>query len=394
MQEAAQAMNHADDIDYEDRYPFYSVLMKIERQKKKEACNIPIRSTLTMDDCPDGFNISQFTLSKLQELRNARIDKEIESKYIAKELGELTRKLDDLVTEEAYYNNLLLHDIEIEKLYKADLKELETNFEIILLINQGQDEVSISDEIISYTDSLFLPTSVVEKFNIRIRELGEMHVHLLDKVMKNRKKISMIEWEVQKLSLQAVHLNEYYTDLQVFRVTRDMQRILSEGSDKSSQTTKVSKYLSTSFLQKYLIKYFVDKERLEKVNKRKEFVSQGIEEKKKSLQKVRVQFEDKIEKAQKELELLTKEVEDLQMTTAEMDNEVTSLPNEQLNTTNPLVMKFAVARSQLHEKTRLQKEEIAKLQQELEKTRLKTFPTFSKASYYLGKIPQAAKNTK
>ena len=103
----------------------------------------------------------------------------------------------------------------------------------------GQDEI-ISDKLLSqYSNAILIPTTIVSKFNKRITDLGDEHIQLLSKMMNYKRKISLVDWETKRLALQAQHLNEYFTDLQVFRVNRGLQKILREGA-ASEKSEKVS----------------------------------------------------------------------------------------------------------------------------------------------------------
>jgi hypothetical protein len=173
----------------------------------------------------------------MQELRNSRLEKEIEVKHLVIKHNDLRVKLDGLHAEEAAIvsciNSFRASRDEIVDV----MKHLETDMEIIVSLRQGQDEIDKDEIVTDYSDAILIPISVLAKFNSRIKELGRDKIGVLSKIKTFRRKINMVDWEARHLSLKSKHFEEYYTDLQLFRVTRELQQILREGSN--AEQTKV-----------------------------------------------------------------------------------------------------------------------------------------------------------
>merc|ERR1711976_150057 len=105
------------------------------------------------------------------------------------------------------------------------------DLEVVIAAKQGQEEVDSDAVVTDYSDAKLIPTSIIKKYNTRINELGKEKIGVLVKIKQFRRKMNLVDWEAQHLQLEAWHLEEYYTDSQLFRVTRDLQRVIKDGSD-------------------------------------------------------------------------------------------------------------------------------------------------------------------
>lgn len=241
MQAAAQALNGDDQeqVKVDDRDPFYAILVQQEKAKKVAAAAIPIMSQLSLEsDCPEGFDIDQFQWSKLQELRNARIEKEIEGIILTREYNELKQKFDQLCSEESIVLSCLKDLNAIKDETTAKLQSLESNLIVVISAKQGQDEVDSNAVVTDYSRAALVPVEVIRKFNGRIKEHGKEKIGVLHRIKQFRRKINILDWEAQHLNLESHHYDEYFTDLQLLRVTRDLQQVIREGSN--AEQTKVS----------------------------------------------------------------------------------------------------------------------------------------------------------
>jgi hypothetical protein len=192
-----------------------------------------------MDDLPEGFVMDnlQFVFSKVQELRLAKLEKEIEAKKLQLRYGELKGRLDIMHAEELILEANMRSSRSNKEELTAGLRALGQDLEVVVVLKQGQDEANNDAIVTDYNDATIMPVSVVQRFNARIKELGRDRIAMLTKIKTFRRKINLVDWEAKHLSLECRHLEEYYTDLQLFRVTRELQQILREGSD--AERTKV-----------------------------------------------------------------------------------------------------------------------------------------------------------
>jgi hypothetical protein len=149
---------------------------------------------------------------------------------------------------------------------------------------EGQDEVDKDAIVTDYSDAMLLPISVMTKFNNRIKELNKDKIAVLSKIMNFRRKINLVKWEAEHLFKRAQHCEEYFTDLQLFRVTRALQKILREG--------KLSSLKPSYTLLKGKGSYFLGtdadhmKEKLDKVAMRRDFLQNDAENKLAKMKKV------------------------------------------------------------------------------------------------------------
>lgn len=202
---------------------------------------LPQKTPLDKDsDCPEGFNIDQFSWSKLQELRMQRIEKEIRSKQLSIQINELKSQYDRVNSEDAKFEKTLAQYRSTRDSYVREASELESDIYVVVALKQGQDEVGQDAAAADYSSSLLLPKSVITSFNTRIKELGKEKIGILNKTKMFRRKINSIEWEASHLEMLTHHYEEYFTDLQLLRVTKDLQQILREGSH--SDSSKVSNF--------------------------------------------------------------------------------------------------------------------------------------------------------
>ena len=361
MQEAAKALNSEEqDVDLND--PFYHAIVQKEKEKKIEQSQIPLLSPLDMEvDCPENFTVDQFTWSKLQELRNSRIEKEIEAKVLSIEYADLRRKLDQLCNEEAVMVRCIGDLRDSREGTLKSLKELESDLEIVVCLRQGNDEVDKDAVISNYSDALLIPVEVVNKFNSRIKDHGKEKIGVLSKIKQFRRKINIIDWNASHLSMQSHHYEEYFTDLQLLKVTRDLQQVIRDGSDEGQ--TKV---------------------RLEKVAARKEFLQKNADVKVGKLRKFNEKLERTLKDKVDELATLNDTINNLRMDVAQRKSVQRSRDDARGSTgdvvaTAAAKMKKVVQRRQLVDTARAQAEEIDYLRQELDKMRQRTFPSFAKA---------------
>merc|ERR1712072_914864 len=90
-------------------------------------------------------------------------------------------------------------------------------------------------------NALLVPSGVVHKFNFSINDFGKEKIGVLFKIKSFRRNINIIDWEANHMQLEAWHLDEYFTDLQLLRVTRDFQRVIRAGIDMNLSKARAEK---------------------------------------------------------------------------------------------------------------------------------------------------------
>eukprot|EP01041_Mallomonas_annulata_P002914 gene2914-5721_t len=363
LQQAAQALKNTDESVQNLRDPFYATIVNQEKAKKIADSQIPLLLPLSLEaDCPEGFSVDQFTWSKLQELRTARIQKEIAVKRLSQLYGDLKKKFDQLTAGE----DALVQQIDTLKANREAtlhrLSELERNIEIVVAVRQGQEEVDRDAVVADYSDALLLPTEVVNKYNSRIYELGKDKTGVLSRMKQFRRKINLVDWEARHLRLQSYHLEEYFTDLQLLRITRELQQVIRDGTDADQS-----------------------KSRLEKSTNRKEFLIKDSENKLTKLQRTVDGLRRQLEDRRMENESLDEQIHGLKREVAARESVRQSRNDARGTVGDPAQtamtrMKRVVVRRQLVDLARTQAEEIDFLRQELDRMRQKTFPSFVRAA--------------
>lgn len=365
MQLAAQALEASDpntNLQNENN-PYYETLLLMEAEKKMKENYIPILNSLSMElDCPDGFVVDQFSWHKLQELRTARIEKEIEDKLLSIQYLDLKGKLESLDQEET----VLVSSINDMKNDRDDtfafLQNLDADLDVVVCLRQGQDEVDKDAATTNYSESLLIPVDVVGKYNKKIKDLGKEKISTLSKIKQFRRKINMIDWEANHNLLEAKHYESYLTDLQLFRVTRELQKVIRDGSDASRAKEKVDKVASR---KDFLIKDYEMK--IQTLGKNNENLLRTIDERKQEC----LMLQDKVS-------LLKSEVQSCKGVKLSRD-EARGVQGDPINVAASK-MKKVVGRRHMVDIARAQAEEIDYLRQELDKMHQRTFPSFVKAT--------------
>lgn len=79
----------------------------------------------------------------------------------------------------------------------------------------------------------------VNKVNAEVVRLGGDKVKMLHRIRDFRKSINLIAWEHRYLGRLAADLDEHYKDLQLTRVTRNLQELLNVRDSKLSGASPV-----------------------------------------------------------------------------------------------------------------------------------------------------------
>ncbi|KAG6974773.1 hypothetical protein JG687_00000186 [Phytophthora cactorum] len=102
----------------------------------------------------------------------------------------------------------------------------------ILAEHAGQDESPVGN---SGDDTLLVARTSVEALNDVIQLHGKDQVGILGRIKDFRKSINVMEWEHALLELQARDMDERYTDIQLLRVTKDLQELFHTGDTSHKQ---------------------------------------------------------------------------------------------------------------------------------------------------------------
>lgn len=195
-------------------------------------------------DRPDGILIEDRIWRALNTLRTRKITAEFTTKEKADQLAlaktvaeELRHQLHGLQT--ALQEQTLVHGTITQQ-----LTVLAENSPLLVHIKQGQDETKCSagddDFFWHAADAQLVARSSVESLNDIIQLHGKDQVGILSKIKNFRKNINIMEWEHTYLAMQAVDMEERYTDIQLLRVTKDLQELFHTGDTSERQQREIA----------------------------------------------------------------------------------------------------------------------------------------------------------
>merc|ERR1711871_684193 len=349
-------------VKYLQQDPFQRYRISSERKKKMLESQIPLLAPQSIEiDCPDGFNVDQYAWSKLQELRYARIQKEIDEKLMMLRLSDIKQRIEEVQSIEKGFDLTLTELKDSIDCLNNDRKKLENNVELIVSLKQGQDEVDRDSFVTNYAVSVLLPSEVINDYNALIMQLGNEKIGVLSRIKSFRRKINIIDWEADHMQLEAWHLDEDFTDLQLLRVTRDFQRVIRAGSDT------------------------VSRNRIDKLSQRKEYITTDIDSKLNGILNLVEKLTRDIDKKESQNVKLLQNIERIDRD-VELRNSVKRsrdlAKGEGTNASNLAMrrMQKVVARCHIIDATKMRMEELDVLRQDLDKIRQRTFPSFIKAA--------------
>jgi uncharacterized membrane protein len=165
------------------------------------------------------------------------------------------------------------------------------------------------------------------------------------------------------MQLEAWHLDEYFTDLQLLRVTRDFQCLIRAEADTGT----------------------LNRNRTDKLSQRKDYINMDTESKLNGISILIERLRRDIDKKSFENDSLTKNIHDIKKDVDVRNSIKQSRDTAKGEATNPsnLAMKRmqkVVSRCQIVDATKMRLEELDVLRQDLDKIRQKTFPSFVKAA--------------
>ena len=184
-------------------------------------------------DMPEGLNFDVW--DRLVEARGAKIQTEADLKASAEQLGEMNLFLDELgAADDEARNECDALAEELQARRDAELSEM-WNLELPFKLKQGQLEVEEAAVVTDYSEAAFIHRGTVKSLNVEIKKLGGEKVEILKEVRDFRRGITLLQWENTRSDMEADDLTERVRDLQLLRVTKDLQGKMKGGADEKQQ---------------------------------------------------------------------------------------------------------------------------------------------------------------
>ncbi|KAI3363278.1 hypothetical protein L3Q82_011908 [Scortum barcoo] len=309
------------------------------------------------ENIPEGLNLMIW--EKFCLVRRTKVESEQKVKVKALTLAEMQAFLQKRRDEEkAAQQEIKNLSDELESLHKEKNRFL-TDIMVQVLLKQGQVEVSTTDLTPDYTESVLHHRSVVEDLNRTIRTLGEQKIASMVECKDFRKGIIQLQWEHKMMGMQIEDLNNKARDIQMLRLTEEQQDYLN----KTDRDSRVSKQVSV--LEKTIA--FQEKSHQQSVKNRQKKIAQLNRQ--------------AAMKAEKDA-IVEEQLPNIQVTVAERRHIYEAIASEENQAANTEERyQEIVQKRNLEDFAKAQAEELAFLWAEVERLRMKNFPSLNQLQH-------------
>ncbi|XP_034008505.1 cilia- and flagella-associated protein 43 isoform X1 [Trematomus bernacchii] len=246
----------------------------------------------------------------------------------------------------------------LESLHEEKNRSL-TDIMVQVLLKQGQVEVYTTELTPDYTDCVHLHRTVVEDLNRTIRTLGDQKIASMVECKDFRKGIIRQQWEHRMLTMQIEDFNNKARDVQMLRLSEEQQDYLNKTDHGSRVSHQVLILEKTVAFQ-------------EKTHR------QSVQHRIKKIEQLKRQAKMKAEKNT----TVEEKLPNMQVTMAETSHIYGGLVSEaNLAAREQKRYQEIVQRKNLEEFARAQGEELAFLWAEVERLRMKSFPSLDQLKH-------------
>lgn len=234
--------------------------------------------------------------------------------------------------------------------------KLKYNFELLVYLLQGQVEVEQAPVATDYKDAILIKSKVIEKENEEVVNRGNKNVNKLEQITQFKKKLYHETWKNDKLKLEIKDLIERAIDVQLYKVTKETQDIIKGNMRTKDEDEKKRLEDQINNLQENA------KTRIDVVTKKRKKLKKEINEKRKENSELETRARDLQRNVDQRKQIM----------------ELRSKGKADEGSQDPLKRFKEVATIRKYKEiVDQQKEEIEFLEDELERFRSKTFPSFA-----------------
>jgi hypothetical protein len=295
-------------------------------------------------------------IERFMEMRETKIDLELEVKKMATKLLQLNQRLQEL-TQVMSDSQAQCEQAE-EDLEKVIEEGAANEHDLVLLfkVKQGCVEIDLETLMDESSDAALVEASTIVSLNGKVRELGTDKVATMKDSKEFKSKIHATNWETEVLDFRAEEVADNTRFYQLLWVTKDLQATIKGGDEgrKAAENSTLEKQMQHS----------------------KKLHALKVEDMKKRLFKGHKQIREK------ELEngKLDDYVQDLAVSVAQREKIIRVRESDKgAVDEQDYKMQEIVWRRLVLEEAKQQSEDIAILKAEVDRLRQRTFPSFAKS---------------
>ncbi|XP_054654462.1 cilia- and flagella-associated protein 43 [Dunckerocampus dactyliophorus] len=305
---------------------------------------------------PEGLSATVW--EKFCQVRKTKIDSEHNVKAKASSLAAMQATLHQKQDEDQFAEQEIEHLTELLENLREEKKHFLKDIMVQFLLKQGQVEVTNTDLIPDYSDSILLHRTVVEDLNQTIRSLGEQKIAMLVQTKDFRKGIIQVEWDNTMRRMQIEDLKNKERDIQMLRLTEDHKEYLKTDSDSRVCKQALSMKETLALQQKTYLK--------------------DVKHRKQTIRHLHAQAARKEQKNA----TLDKQIQDLHVTVSQMRHicEASAMEANEAVNTEQRYQEVLLLRK-LKDTARIQTEKLAFLSAEAQRLGMRNYPSLVQLKY-------------